>query len=258
MEFIETAVRKTRSETDQHKDAPTNQATAQQAVRFTRTRVHRPHPEVLLANRIVTNDSPSEWLDAYKVLRTQVIHRMEKNGWKTLAVTSPGANEGKSLTAANLAVCMAMEYNRTVLLVDANLQRPSLDRLFDLPDDRGLRDYLLDQVPLPELLINPGISDLVILPAGKPVPHSSELLRSPYMTRLVEEFKHRYPERMVIFDLPEVMSKADTLAFAPYVDAVMLVAEAGKTSRSALEKAMDHLSETPILGTVLNKSRMHH
>ena len=254
MEYIEKAVRKIRSDVE----IPAinrEREKAQEAIRYTQTRIFQVRPEVLLRNRIVTNDSPTEWLDTYKLLRTQIIHKMEKNGWKTLAVTSPGHHEGKSLTAANLAVCMAMEFNRTVLLVDANLQHPTIHQFFDLPAEKGLRDYLLDNVELSELLINPSIPDLVILPAGQAVAHSSELLRSPSMTQLVDEFKHRYPERIVIFDLPAVMSKADTLAFAPYVDAVLLVAEAGKTSRKSLEQAMGYLGDTPIVGTVLNKNR---
>ncbi len=256
MEYIEKAVRKIRDDID-HPVLPSERVEAQKSIVYTRTRVCAVRPEMLLRNRIMTQESPPEWLDTYKVLRTQVIQKMEANGWKTLAITSPGRNEGKSLTAANLAVCMAMEFNRTVLLVDANLQRPALHRLFDMPEGKGLRDYLLDNVPLSDLLINPEIPDLVILPAGRAVEHSSELLRSPYMMQMVEEFKHRYPERIVIFDLPEVMSKADTLAFAPYVDAVLLVAEAGKTSKKALEQTMGYLTHTPILGTVLNKSRTH-
>lgn len=213
-------------------------------------------PEAMRAHRLLTDNFPPEWIDSFKLLRVQVLTHLEKHGWKALAITSPGPQEGKTLTACNLALCTAMEYGRTVLLVDANFRHPSVHQAFGLPEPtRGLRDYLLDKTPLPELLIHPGIPNLVLLPAGKPVQYSSELLRSPRMAELVQELKHRYADRIVVFDLPEVLGKPDVPAFVPYVDAVLLVVGVGRTKRSALAEALKYLGEAPLVGTVLNQLR---
>lgn len=253
MDYIEKAVRKAKFDRQQRLDrfGPGLEG----PVHYTQTEVRPVDSSVLQKNRVISSEAPEEWVDPYKILRTQVLQAMEERNWKALAVTSAGENEGKSLTAANLAVSISMEYNRTVMLVDANLRKPSLHQLFDVPGELGLRDYLLSHAKLSQLLINPGLPDLVLLPAGQPVTNSSELLRSPLMRRLVEEVKYRYPERIIIFDLPAVLSKADTLAFAPFVDASLLVAEVGKTSKQALNRAIESLSETPNIGVVLNKAR---
>ncbi len=222
---------------------------------YTKTRVIKADPAVLCRHRLLTEQTPSEIVDLFKCLREQVMAKLDSHGWKAVAVTSPGMGEGKSLIAANLALCTAMEYGRTVLLIDANFRHPSLHELFGLQVNRGLRDYLLDKTPLEKLLINPGIANLVLLPAGRPVKYPSELLRSPVMAHLVAEVKQRYPERIVIFDLPEVLSKPDVLAFVPYVDTVLLVIAAGKTKDFALREALKYLDKVPLVGTVLNKLR---
>lgn len=209
----------------------------------------------LRANRIVTEFPQGAFTDAYKMLRTQVLQRLRENDWNVLAVTSPGEGEGKTLTALNLAASMAMEVNHTVLLVDANLRHPSLHELLGLPGNPGLSDYLLNDTPVAELLVHPkGMEHLTVLPAGRAMKNSSEMLNSAKMSRLVEEMKSRYASRIVIFDLPPVLNAADAMAFAPYVDAALLVVEEGKTKQAEVENAMNLLSSTNVLGTVLNKS----
>jgi Mrp family chromosome partitioning ATPase len=103
-------------------------------------------------------------------------------------------------------------------------------------------------------LINPDIDRLVILPAGKEMINSTEMLRSPKMIRLVTELKNRYPSRIVIFDLPPLLSQADTLGFSPYVDCVLLVVDEGHTKTDELKRAATLLKNTNVLGTVLNKA----
>ena len=211
---------------------------------------------VLRENRIVTGIGDGPFTDAYKMLRTQVLQRLRENDWNVLAVTSPGADEGKTLTAINLAASLAMEVDYTVLLVDANLRHPSIHEQLRLPQGKGLSEYLLDDEPVENLLIHPeGFDHLTILPGGRPLMNSSEMLNSPKMSRLVEEMKQRYPSRIVIFDLPPVLNVADALAFAPYVDAALLVVEEGKTRQQDLERALEMLGSTNVLGTVLNKAQ---
>jgi len=224
-------------------------------VTYSQTRnIEVARPE-LRDKRVVTGFEPCEFTDAYKILRTQVLQRLTENKWNVLAVTSPGTGEGKTLTALNLAASLAMELDYTVLLVDANLRHPSLHEHLGLPGEPGLSDYLLEDTPLPELLVHPkGIDHLTILPGGRALLNSAEMLNSPKMSKLVDELKSRYAGRIVIFDLPPVLSAADAMAFAPYVDATLLVVEEGKTTKKEVERAMDMLSSTNILGTVLNKA----
>jgi protein-tyrosine kinase len=115
-------------------------------------------------------------------------------------------------------------------------------------------DHLLHDVPIPEILLNPGIDRLVVIPAGSPVTNSSELLSSPKMTRLVEELKLRYEHRIVLFDLPPVLAIDDAMAFSRFVDCALLVVEEGETRVNDVRRALDYLRSTEILGVVLNRS----
>lgn len=238
--------------------SPAAAAQQPQDVTYSQTRHFEVATPDLRANRVVTAFEPCAFTDAYKMLRTQVLQRLNENDWNVLAVTSPGIGEGKSLTALNLAASLAMEVDYTVLLVDANIRHPSLHEHLGLEVDTGLSDYLLHDTPLSELLVHPrGIEHLTLLPGGRAMKNSAEMLNSPKMSRLVEEMKNRYDGRIVIFDLPPVLSAADAMAFAPYVDATLLVIEEGKTSRKELDHAIELLSSTNILGTVLNKAGKH-
>jgi protein-tyrosine kinase len=210
---------------------------------------------VLRQRRVMAAYDKGPFVDAFKILRTQVMHRLREKGWNVLGITSPGASEGKTLTAVNLAISLAMESAQTVLLVDANLRNPSIHDVFGLNDCPGLADYLLDDVPVEHLLVHPGIGRFVLLPGGRAIQNSTEILTSPKMLALVEEFKHRYPSRIVIFDLPPLLQTADVLAFSPYTDALLLVVEEGKTSAGDVQQALSLVKNSrPILGTVLNKA----
>jgi len=212
--------------------------------------------ELLRENRVIVG-SEDPGASAYKILRTQTLQRMNDNKWNTLAVTSPNIAAGKTLTAINLAVSIAMEVTKTVLLIDADLRRPSVHRFFGLNPKKGLSDYLIEGGDIQELLIHPNVGRIVILPGGQPLQNSSEMLGSPRMAHLVEEVKERYPERVVVFDLPPVLAVDDALAFSPYVDACLLVVEEGRTQQDELTGAAELLQGTTnIVGTVLNKSRL--
>jgi exopolysaccharide/PEP-CTERM locus tyrosine autokinase len=233
-------------------ETPTDQVT------YSQTRHVEVSAAELRAKRVVSAFEPCAFTDAYKMLRTQVLQRLRENNWNVLAVTSPGTGEGKSLTALNLAISMAMEIGHTVLLVDANLRHPSLHEHLGLSGERGLSDYLLDDTPLSELFVRPnGIDYLTLLPGGRALLNSAEMLNSPKMSRLVTELKSRYAGRIVVFDLPPVLNAADAMAFAPYVDATLLVVEEGKTKRKEIEHTLELLSGTNVLGTVLNKAGNH-
>lgn len=221
---------------------------------YTQTQRHEPGIAELRDKRLVIGEESSPQATAYKMLRTQVLQRMRSNRWNSLAIVSPGGGAGKSLTAANLAISLVREVRHTVLLVDVNLRQPTLRDLFGYPASAGLSEYLTQDIALGPLLFSPGIDRLVVLPGGAPVTNSSELLSSPRMTRLVNELRTRYPERIVVFDMPAALTSDDVLAFSPHVEACLFVVEEGRTNRDDLQRSMDLLHAMPNLGVVLNKS----
>lgn len=225
-----------------------------QDIKYTNTRTV-PMPVAELREKRVITEQQNNISDAYRILRTQTLQRLNEKNWNTLAITSPGTGAGKSLTAINLAMSLSREIDNTVLLIDANLRSPKLDKYFDFHTDFGLSDYLLQDKPLDEMLVTPeGVSSFVILPAGRAIANSSEMLSSPKMQRLVEEVKHRYPSRIVIFDLPPLLESSDALAFIPNADATLVVIEDGKTQQAELKQAFELLQGIDVIGTVLNKA----
>lgn len=223
-------------------------------ITYTQTRIHKADAKTLKENRIISSQQPGKWLESYRMLRTRCLQSMDAMNWKTIAITSTRENAGNSLTAANLAISIAMELDRTALLVDLNFQNPAINHLFGFQAESGLSDYLLHDQELSNLLVNPGIDRLVILPAGKPLFNSTEMLRSPKMLRLVTELKNRYPSRTIIFDMPPILSQDDALGFSPLVDCVLLVIDEGHTKTEDLKQAALLLKDTQILGSVLNKA----
>ena len=260
MERIKQALEKARIERNNlggslSSPSQSSRADTPAAVSYTHTRTVNVSHAYLQEKRIITGIEQNAFTDAYKVLRTQVFQCLRENSWNSLAVTSPGLNEGKTLTTINLAISLAMEVNYTVLLVDADLRHPSVHDYFGFEAKYGLSDYLTAAKPLHELLVHPEeIPGFVILPGGKPLANSAEMLNSPKMVRLVEELKTRYSSRIILFDLPPLLGAADTLAFSPYVDAALLVIEDGKTQAEDVKRAIGLLQGTSVIGTVLNKS----
>ena len=285
MERIKQALDKARQEREiRQAGNPATPATAARpdtgTVVYDQTREITLDDNVLRENRILTGLEPGAFSDAYNLLRTQILQRFKENHWNVLAVTSPGSGEGKTLTAINLAISIAREVDYTVLLVDANLRHPWMLEHFGLAGHKGLSDYLLHDTPIAELLIKPSrVEHLVVLPGGEPLPNSAEMLNSPKMAQLVADMKSRYHSRIIIFDLPldvtpdvgelyqpgqpplagsfdlpPVLTSADALAFSPYVDAALLVVEEGATKKQDMERAVELLSSTNIVGTVLNKA----
>lgn len=230
-------------------------ASPAQDIVYARTRTAAIDAARLRERRVITAATREPVDSAYKVLRTVLLQRMRANGWKTLGITAARQGNGKTLTAINLAISLAREKNQTVLLADFDLAHPSVARyLFDesLP---GISDYLQGHRSLPEILVNPGIEGLVVLPGNEPIADSSERLTSPELTSLVVELKSRYPNRMIVFDLPPVLTGDDVMAFAPNVDGLLLVVEDGVTTKDDLRRAHDTLDASRIIGTVLNKAK---
>jgi protein-tyrosine kinase len=222
---------------------------------YHRTRVFTPSAAILEANRVVNPMSSDPAAMAFRMLRTQVLQRMDANGWRSLAIFSPGAHDGKTTTAINLAVNLANDRLHTVLLVEFDFRHPALAARIGLSPEFGGDDALSGAAAIEDCLYHAeGFDRFVILPARDKMANSSEILAGPRSRELVSELRARYPERIVIFDLPPVLSADDALAFAPLVDCGLVVASEGRTRRSDLARTVELLHKTPLVGTVLNRA----
>jgi Mrp family chromosome partitioning ATPase len=194
--------------------------------------------------------------ESFKMLRNQVMQRMRSSGHKVLAVTSARAFPGKSLTALNLAMTIAADLDSAVLLVDADLTGRGLQEMFGLLGARGLSDHLKEGVPIPDLLINPGLPRFVLLPAGQqPTLNSAELLGTRQAQRLIQDMKMRYQDRYMVVDLPAVLDTADALAFLPFVDTTLVVVEDHTTALQDMQEMNKLLAPFHLIGSVLSPER---
>ena len=210
--------------------------------------------DVLEQNRIFAHHSRSVDADLFRLLRAQVLQTMTKHDFKALAVTSPNYGDGKTTTSINLAISIALDLKQTVLLVDLDLRKPCIHSYLGLEPSVGLTDYLAGTTSLPDCLVRLPFERMSILPAGKVLDRSSETLGSPQMASLAAEMKNRYPDRLVIYDMPPLLAQDDPLTFLPHVDAVLLVVQDGVTKTQDLKRSMEILEPANVIGTVLNNS----
>ncbi|MEJ5366534.1 MAG: CpsD/CapB family tyrosine-protein kinase [Desulfosoma sp.] len=220
---------------------------------YSRTPVVRVPMERLLASRLFAVSDDNPYADRFKLLRTRVLQTTRLRGWNTIQVSGFGANEGKSLLAANLAVALARDTRQTTLLVDLDFRRPSLHELFWLGDRiKGLDSFFKGESALEELFISPGIEKLTILPTVRPMARSAEIMGSPAMEAFIREIKQRYDDRTIIFDTPGMSVCPDPLIVSEYMDCVVLVARAGTTRKDAVAEALKVIPPDKLLGIVLN------
>ena len=219
------------------------------------TQVQFPERKLQGQNRVLSSLKEPSVLDAYNLLRTQILQKTVDRNLNTIMVTSPGPEEGKTTTAMNLGLAIARNEQHTALVVDTHLRSPKLHRYLGLQCERGLTDYLLNGAPISELLITPNEEAFVVLPSGCSLQGSTDILSSQAMKRLVRELKTRYADRYIFFDCPHLLNMPDSLVFSSYVDAVLLVVEAGKTKQEEIESALGILEGKNLLGLVLNKIR---
>ena len=211
--------------------------------------------ERLWEHRVIAASDHDERVGPYRQLRTQLLKTMRDNRWTTLAITSPNEGAGKTLTAANLAISLAKDVSTIVLLVDLDLNTPTVHQKLNLSPEKGLLDFLEDQAELEEILFDPGIDRLTVL-AGRPSGRqSSELLASPKMQNLMRDLCDQDETNITIFDLPPLLRNDDAILFAPFADATLLVVEDGVTTEEQLQQAMQHLGKANAIGTILNKAR---
>ncbi len=231
-------------------------------ISYSQTKVQAIDPEKLKNNKIFSIFDDIETTDQIKILRTQVLERLKRIDGNSILVTSSNPYEGKTFTSINLGVSIAKEFSRTVLIIDADLRKPTKrhtafsTEFFTLNVDVGLTDYLRGQAEVPDILINPGIDKLTLIPAGNPVDNAPELLNSDRMQEMMADVKSRYAsDRLVILDGPAMLPFPDAAILSHYVDGVLPVVELEKTSVEQLKRMMKQLKGVNILGTVLNKNK---
>lgn len=181
------------------------------------------------------------------------------NNSNLIMVTSAKPNEGKTFVAINLALSIALEQDKTVLLIDADVLRPSICRELGIEEGLGLIEYLSGNVNnIADVLYNTNIEKLKLIPAGKTHHLSNELLTSEKMISLAKELATRYPDRIVIFDCPPLLGVSETQVLADLVGQGVIVVEESKTSIEDVKKATENLNENLALGIVINKAIRSH
>jgi capsular exopolysaccharide synthesis family protein len=191
--------------------------------------------------------------EQYRAIRSRLAHIEEHQPLRTLMVTSPASRDGKSITAANLALAMAQEIQRNVLLIDANLRSPSVHALFGISRTPGLAELLSGNASVDEVLVYVPELHLTILPAGGAAPFPTEMLGSMAMRRAIDTLRSRF-DRLVL-DVPAVAPLADAGTVAALADGVLMVVRAGATQRPALDRAVGAFEPNQVVGMVLNEAR---
>ncbi|MBW1983008.1 MAG: CpsD/CapB family tyrosine-protein kinase [Deltaproteobacteria bacterium] len=195
--------------------------------------------------------------ESFKLLRAKIFTNTRQQEIRTLIVTSPQPFDGKSLVAANLAMTIARGINEHVLLIDADMRRPSLHKIFGLQVSQGLFEYLRQGTSIEPYLTKTPVAKLVLVPAGMNPQDPSELLSSDKMRTLLQELRDRYSDRYIIIDAPPASFAAESKFLVHMSDATLLVVRSGKTRLQATKEAIKNLVEEKILGVVFNADPAH-
>lgn len=179
-----------------------------------------------------------------------------KNG-NLIMITSSLAGEGKSFCSINLAMSIAMEMDHRVLLVDADVARPSIPRILDFnPEEKGLLDIILDdRLDVSNVLIKTNIEKLTIISSGTRHPHATELLASQSMGTILTELAQRYRDRIVIFDSPPLLLTSESRVLASQMGQIVLVVEAERTTQQTLKEALRQVESCDVVNLIYNKAR---
>ena len=173
-----------------------------------------------------------------------------------IMITSALPGEGKSFTAINLAMSIAMELDTTVMLVDADVARPSVLNMLGLPPAEGLLDVVQENsVDISQVLLRTNVEKLSLLPSGTKHPRATELLASDAMIRLLEDMSRRYQDRIIIFDSPPLLMTTEARALATHMGQIVLVVHAGSTTEAAVKEAVSTIESCPVKMTILNQVR---
>jgi protein-tyrosine kinase len=215
----------------------------------------------LQAAGIITPISPRTNIgDQYRVIKRPLIQNavgkgaVSLNHGNLIMVTSALAGEGKSFTAVNLAMSIAAELDHTVMLVDADVARPSVLRMLGLPPGPGLLDLLEGRAEMANVLLRTNVDKLTVLPSGSPHPRATELLASDAMRQLLNDMATRYPDRIIIFDSPPLLLTTESRVLASHMGQIVVVVHAGKTLQADVQHALSTIETCPVKLMLLNKA----
>jgi Mrp family chromosome partitioning ATPase len=205
---------------------------------------------------LVTSETNEDraYVAAYRMLRTRLLHRVRTANWTTVAVTSAGPSDGKTLTTINLALSLAREKTREIVLLDLDMRNPSVCRALNVRPPQELSAYLEHGGDPNTLFMTIGSDNLLIAGCITPTENASELLSGSGFQELIDFIKKSTVDPLVLIDLPPVLVTDDALVLAPKIDSLLVIASEGHTKRSDLDSALALLSEFPIAGVVLNRA----
>jgi protein-tyrosine kinase len=219
--------------------------------------------DALAAAGIVSPNAPrSRVADQFRVIKRPLISNAMGRGASPIAngnlimVTSALPGEGKTFTAINLAMSMATELDYTVMLVDADVARPSVMSVLGLPAGPGLLDLVIDESKdLSSVLLRTNIDKLTLLPSGTQHPRATELLASDAMIRLLDDMAKRYADRIIVFDSPPLLPTTESRVLASHMGQIVMVVQAEKTLQSDVTHALATIDACPVKLMLLNQAR---
>jgi capsular exopolysaccharide synthesis family protein len=238
------------------------QTTRQPAMKFDPLRVVEISPEACEKHKVLVSDVQLREFPhadaAYRLVRSRVQQRLRRNNWVSLAIASPTPNDGKTITALNLAMSVAREKQRPVYLLDLDMRNPSVCAYLGLQDVRPLTDYFMGQATPEDVLVQTSVSHLVVAGNRNSIGGASEMLAGKRLEELLSYIRMRSPEAVVLIDLPPVNTTDEALVVAPRVDSLLIVVSEGKTQRQDLARTLATLNEFTIAGVIVNNSSESH
>jgi exopolysaccharide/PEP-CTERM locus tyrosine autokinase len=241
------------------KDLATESKWKARPARPTTTRTLRIDLDQLRRQSLITpGDERTPIAESFRRIKRKVLMQVAKtkDGMPAnlVMVTSALAGEGKTFCTVNLAISIALEMDHSVLLVDADVAKPSVPKMLGFEAEKGLMDVLLDRgIDLADVLCKTDIDKLSVLPAGTAHQHATELLASETMGILLREMAARYRDRIIIFDSPPLLAASEAGALANQMGQIVIVVEAGKTTEAALKDALGRIETSNVTGLLLNK-----
>lgn len=219
--------------------------------------------DALATAGFVTPTAPrTRTADQYRVIKRPLLRNVEaqsaaeQENSNLIMVTSALAGEGKTFNSINLALSIAAELDHTVLLVDADVARPSVLRMLGLPGGPGLLDLLEGEAEMSDVLLRTNVDKLTVLPSGTPHPRATELLASDAMRQLLAEMAGRYHDRIIIFDSPPLLLTTESRVLANHMGQIVVVVQAGKTLQSDVQQALATIESCPVKQMLLNQVRV--
>lgn len=213
-------------------------------------------PEGVDGRLVAYTDRSSHIAEEYKILRTNIYYLSPEKPLKTLLITSAQAQEGKTITACNLAITLSMDMEKKVLLVDADFRRPAVHTMLGISNKSGFYNVLDGEAAIDDFSAKPAVGNLYVMPTGTVKANPSEILISTKIKGIIERLRTKFD--YVIFDTPPVLSVTDASVLGSLCDAVFLVVRAGATQRAMIEEAFNLLGEAKAnpKGTILTNSYM--